>query len=99
MMARMADFMLLMHAGSNADSKGWPPYLTRLREGGWFRGGSSMAGGVCVTKGGIAPGVTAHLVGYIRIRAEDLAEARSLVTGNPVYEAGGVVEVRELADD
>jgi hypothetical protein len=28
--------------------------------------------------------------------ARDLAHARSLLPGNPVYEAGGTVEIREL---
>ena len=40
--------------------------------------------------------VTRQISGYIRVRAEDLNAARELVFGNPVYEAGGTVEIREL---
>jgi hypothetical protein len=37
--------------------------------------------------------------GYIRVQASDLDAARELVAGNPVYEAGGTIEVRELPKD
>jgi hypothetical protein len=33
---------------------------------------------------------------YIRIEAANLAEAEALLDGNPVYEAGGTVEIRRL---
>jgi hypothetical protein len=36
------------------------------------------------------------LAGYIRVRADNLDEAKSLLAGNPVFEAGGTVEIREL---
>jgi hypothetical protein len=93
------DFLLLMHGGSAADPAAWGPYLARLREGGWFQGGSSIGGGACVSKSGAPPDLTRHLVGYIRIRATDAGHATELVAGNPVYEAGGVVEIRELPKD
>lgn len=41
------------------------------------------------------PGVT-DLSGFIRVRATNLEEVKALLTGNPVYEAGGTVEIREL---
>ncbi|MEZ5966332.1 MAG: hypothetical protein R3F56_21030 [Planctomycetota bacterium] len=44
-------------------------------------------------------GITRHLTGYIRVRAASLEEARDLVQGNPVFEAGGTVEIRELPKD
>jgi hypothetical protein len=40
--------------------------------------------------------VTAHLTGYIRVTADSIDQARSLLTGNPHFEAGGTVEIREL---
>lgn len=43
--------------------------------------------------------ITGHIGGYIRIRAVDLEAAQALVVGNPVYEAGGTVEIRELTKD
>ena len=47
-------------------------------------------------KSGDAPEPTAHISGYVRVTADSLAEARELLQGNPVYEAGGTVEIREL---
>jgi len=61
-----------------------------------FEGGSAIGGGVCERKHGAAPPITAHLTGYIRVKAKDLAEARTLLAGNPVFETGGTVEIREL---
>src|SRR4051812_6420271 len=92
----MRDFLFLMHAGSRADPAAWGSYFSSLRARGRFEGGSSIGGGVCVTKAGHRLEVTGHLSGYIRVRAEDLADAEALLAGNPVYEAGGVVEIREL---
>jgi hypothetical protein len=93
----MADFIFLMHddaaGGAGLD---WDPYLTRLREAGVFQGGSSIGDGACVRKAGATPDTTAHLSGFIRVTARDFAHAQSLLPGNPVYEAGGTVEIREL---
>ena len=50
-------------------------------------------------KDGPAPEITRYLGGYIKVRAASLDAARELVAGNPVYEAGGTVEVRELPED
>ena len=44
----------------------------------------------------LAPPVTAHLTGYIRLNADSLDHAKSMLTGNPHFEAGGTVEIREL---
>ena len=33
--------------------------------------------------------VSAHLGGYLRVRAESLDDARRFLAGNPVYESGG----------
>jgi hypothetical protein len=35
-------------------------------------------------------------VGFIKVQAESLDHARELLKGNPVFEAGGTVEIREL---
>jgi hypothetical protein len=44
-------------------------------------------------------GSSNHLNGYIRVAAQNLEAAQALVIGNPVYEAGGTVEIRELPRD
>jgi hypothetical protein len=93
----MADFILLMHDDAPGDGGlDWDPYLTRLREAGVFQGGSSIGAGECVKKSGDPPEPTAHISGFVRVTAKDLAEARKLLAGNPVFEAGGTVEIREL---
>ena len=74
----------------------WEPYLRRLRESGCFEGGSAIGDGICVRKGGVPPSLTEHLTGYIRVTAASLHQAKSLLPGNPHYEAGGTVEIREL---
>jgi hypothetical protein len=56
----------------------------------------TLKGVVCVTKSGEAAPITPGLSGYIRVRAASLEDARRFVVGNPVYEAGGTVEIREL---
>jgi hypothetical protein len=64
---------------------------------GWiFEGGSAIGSGICVRKSGTSASVTAHLAGFIRVNAESLDQAKSLLIGNPVFEAGGIVEIREL---
>jgi len=61
-----------------------------------FEGGRSIGDGICASKPSTPPTVTRQISGYIRVRAEDLKAARELVIGNPVYEAGGTVEILEL---
>jgi hypothetical protein len=93
----VADFLFLMHDDAIAeDESAWGPYLAKLQSAGALRGGSAIGTGVCVCKTGPAPEITSHLTGLIRIDARDLEHARSMIAGNPVYEAGGTVEIREL---
>lgn len=90
----MADYMFLMH-GEDAVGD-WGPYIESLVAKGVMRGGSAMGGGICVSKTGAAPEITAHIGGYVKVEANSLDAAKALLAGNPVYEAGGVVEIREL---
>jgi hypothetical protein len=93
----MADFILLMHDDAPGENGAdWTAYLQRLRITGQFRGGSSIGDGICACKSGPPPPVTEHVVGYIRVTADSLEQAKALLAGNPVYEAGGTVEIRAL---
>ena len=92
----MPDYILLMHDDSDADDRAWGPYLQRLQQGGFFQGGSAIGQGVCLRKSGEPAPITAHLAGFIRVSAGSLDQAKSLLVGNPVFEAGGTVEIREL---
>ena len=37
-----------------------------------------------------------NIDGFIRVRAATIEDAKQFLEGNPVYEAGGTVEIREL---
>jgi hypothetical protein len=93
----MIDYILLMHNDSPdpVDPHAWEPYLAKLRQDGHFNGGSAIGAGECVRRSSPAP-PPSPLSGYIRIQAESLIHAKTLLAGNPVYEAGGTVEIREL---
>lgn len=99
----MIDYLFLMHNDASSEAAttpdAWPVYLQRLRDDGAFEGGSSIGDGVCVSKAENPPPISQQLGGYIRVRAENFEAACELVKGNPVYEAGGTVEVRELLRD
>jgi hypothetical protein len=92
----MPDYMFFMHDDVRDGENDWEPYLTKLKANGSFEGGSAIGNGVCVRKSGEVPSLTAHLTGYIRVTADDLDHARSLLAGNPHFEAGGTVEIRAL---
>lgn len=94
----MAEFIVFMHAepGAKDSPHDWDLYLETLEAAGVLRGGSAIGSGLCVRREGPAPGVTAHINGFIRIEARDLDHAKALLSGNPVYEAGGTVEIRAL---
>jgi hypothetical protein len=90
----LADYIFLMHGHEVIGD--WGPYIEGLVAKGVMRGGSAMGGGVCVRKSGDAPAITGHIGGYIKVEVDSLDAAKALLPGNPVYEAGGVVEIREL---
>ena len=91
----MPDYIFLMHNDAQSDGD-WGPYLTTLRATGKFQGGSAIGAGVCARKLGEPPAITNHLSGFIRVNADTIDDARTLLRGNPVFEAGGTVEIREL---
>ena len=97
----MARFMLLMHDDTTEPERGeaWGPYLGQLHAQGVFEGGSSIAAGSVHRKHGTPARSADHVVGYVIVTADDIDAIGPLLTGNPVYEAGGTVEVRELIED
>jgi hypothetical protein len=93
----MADYLFLMHDDATADeTASWSHYIGMLKLAGAFDGGSEIGDGVCVRKKGAPPPVTGQLIGYIRVSAPDIAHAQLLLAGNPHFEAGGTIEIREL---
>ena len=100
----MNEYLLLMHDDApdreQAESgEQWGSYLAGLRASGSFDGGSSMGPGMRFRKGLDPLVVKGKLSGYLRIRARSLEEASGFLAGNPVFEAGGTVELRELVKD
>lgn len=61
--------------------------------------GGSIWPGICVHRSGTTTAVTPHLSGYLRVQAESIDDAKKLLLGNPVLNAGGTVEIRELPRD
>jgi hypothetical protein len=100
----MNDYILLMHSDSTDsaaanDSAAWDSYFILLQNSGFFDGGSSIGKGLALRKTGEPGASSEELSGYIRIRAASLEQAQSFLSGNPIYEAGGTVEIRELPRD
>ena len=97
----MNEYILLMHEDAPDkeaadDPKRWEEYIAQLRGTGHFDGGSAMGTGERFRKDKSIEPAETHLGGYIRVRAFSLESARRFLAGNPVYEAGGTVEIREL---
>ena len=91
----MADYIFLMHGGDAVGE--WAPYIETLVSKGVMRGGSAIADGVCVRKGAAdTTNITDYIKGYIKVEVDSLEAAKALLPGNPVYEAGGIIEIREL---
>lgn len=97
----MNEYILLMHddvqdpAIANDDAR-WRDYIAQLQSSGQFDGGSSIGSGTAFKQQHAdRPGPTA-INGYILVRAENIEAARRFLSGNPNYEAGGTVEIREL---
>jgi hypothetical protein len=96
----MNDYILLMHDDSTDvavanDSATWDNYFMILQKSGSFDGGSAIGKGLAFRKTGEPGASCEQLSGYIR----NLEQAQSFLTGNPIYEAGGTVEIRELPRD
>lgn len=93
----MKDYILFMHSDAERRGTGveWSAYFEKLRASGRFQGGSAIGSGECLKKSGSALPVSSSLVGYIRITASSLEEAKSFVVGNPTFEAGGTKAVND----
>jgi hypothetical protein len=95
----MPDYILLMHTDmiGEEDAGAWGAYLARLRSLGVFEGGSAIGGGAAFRKAGV-PADLSPVEGFIRVSTASLESARALLAGNPVFEAGGTIEIRELPE-
>ena len=91
----MSEYVLVM-LGS-ASSGDWDTYIEALVASGKFRGGSSLGNGVSISKG--QDDGDCHITGYMRFSADNIEEVRRLLIGNPVYEAGGRIELLEEIPD
>ena len=97
----MNDYILLMHddMATTPTDAAWEAYFDMLHTSGAFQGGSSIGKGAAFRREGVAGAESVHLTGFIRVSAKDLADAQRFVAGNPVYDCGGTVEIRELPRD
>ena len=97
----MNEYILFMHDDADdqtaaGDGTLWSKYLDGLRQTGQFDGGSAIGTGVRHKKDGSTLPAEANPTGFIRVNAESLDDAKRFLEGNPVYDAGGTVEIREL---
>ncbi|CAN5412158.1 hypothetical protein BH09PSE6_BH09PSE6_13690 [soil metagenome] len=100
----MNDYILLMHDDvpvehRPASETGWDDYIAGLAATGQFLGGSSIGPGVCHRITAKPAADESKLSGFVRVVAESVEDARKFLSGNPVYEAGGTVEIRLLPRD
>jgi hypothetical protein len=100
----MKDFILFMYDDATdpvAANEGarWETYFSSLHASGQFDGGSSIGLGTRFRKNCPDQESGMGMSGFIRLRAEDLAHAKVFLAGNPIYQAGGTVEIRELPRD
>jgi hypothetical protein len=93
----MKHFLFLMHRDTFGEVSPllWPSYLSKLKAAGAFAGGGMLGTGKVIKKDGTMKN-TDELAGFIRIQAEDLEAAKALAIGNPIFECGGSIEIREL---
>ena len=91
----MPDYVMLMMG--SASSGDWDAYIESLIESGKFRGGSSLGKGVSLAKG--SEDGECQVTGFMRFSAANLDEVRALLAGNPLYEAGGRIELLEEIPD
>ncbi|QGM45031.1 YciI family protein [Methylocystis heyeri] len=92
----MSEFILFMHNDATDAIGDWEAYLDRLRASGRFQGGSAIETGMCVRKDDRRLPITDHLIGYLRVEASDIEDAKTFLQGNPHYESGGTIEIRAL---
>ncbi len=87
-----------MHADAvqQTSPKDWNAYFERLNRCNQFQGGSAIGEGETFRKSVPTGPVHRALCGFIRVLAIDLDDAKQFLEGNPVFEAGGTVEIREL---
>ncbi|MEE4282677.1 MAG: hypothetical protein V2I41_12095, partial [Pseudomonadales bacterium] len=69
--------MVMMGSASSGD---WDDYVDSLVNSGCFRGGSSLANGVSVSKN--EKDGDCLVTGFMRFSAESIDEVRKLVSGN-----------------
>ncbi len=100
----MKSFILFMHADTRDqalanDGQKWGEYFASLHASGCFEGGSAIGQGIRFRRDHPDEPSRPDLGGFVRVRAESLADATRFLAKNPIYQAGGTVEIRELPPD
>ena len=92
----MAEYIMLMRGvdASRTTDVQWRTYINKLIETGKFRGGSAFGNGRCLSQNSTE--YKCINSGFMRFEANTIEEIEALVADNPVYQAGGEVELHEL---
>jgi hypothetical protein len=93
----MPEFLMLMKRGAYSEEGEWGDYIQKLRQRPEFRGGSSLGNGVSVSRQ--ATSDQCIVTGFLHFEADTIAVVRELLAGNPLFEAGGEIEILELIED
>jgi hypothetical protein len=88
-----------LDSGQAREASRWNNYFAGLHASGNFDGGSSIGSGTKYRLNCENRPSDENMNGFIRVRAEDLTAAKKFLVGNPIYDAGGTVEIRELPRD
>ena len=81
------------------DPERWSNYVAMLHSRNALVDGSALGDGIQCQIGQPDRSAISGLDGVLRIRAASLAAARDCLHGNPTWDAGGTVEIREWVTD
>jgi hypothetical protein len=96
----MPEFIIFMHSDSASEESeaDWGMYIEKLNSSGGFRGGSTIGSGNAYRLGRSTVLASSQVNGFIRVKAESIADAEKFLEGNPTFHAGGTVEIRQLIE-
>jgi hypothetical protein len=81
------------------DPERWSNYVAMLRSRQALVDGSALGNGILCRIGQPDRTAVSGVDGVLRIRADSLAAARDCLQGNPTWDGGGTVEIREWVTD
>ena len=88
----MPEYIMLMRGVPS--ERDWESYIEKMNQSKHFRGGSAFGNSKCLSESKGAHACVA--TGFMRFEADSMRQVELLVSENPTYKAGGLVEIHEL---